>query len=89
MTFENRWRGTEKEARISLLNSKSNMIGHLLDNQDNTFSIMSHIVCEYCDYCEEQGDCRGRYDMKPCIAKENSYELIDKAITEWEKELEN
>jgi hypothetical protein len=28
-------------------------ISHLLANADGTFSIMSHINCEHCDYCAE------------------------------------
>jgi hypothetical protein len=59
---KDRWRGTETEAREDLLNTDSNMIRHLLDNGDGTFSIMEHIVCEMCDYCYSQGDCRGRTD---------------------------
>ena len=29
----------------------SNAICHLLRNDDDTYSIMYHIVCEHCDYC--------------------------------------
>lgn len=27
------------------------MISHFTLNDDNTYSVVSHIVCEYCDYC--------------------------------------
>jgi len=46
-----------------------------LDNGDGTYSIMYHIVCEFCDYCEEQGDCRGRGDFVTPLAKEDPYKL--------------
>lgn len=56
-----RWRGTEQEAREQLKQS-GNMIIHLLSNDDGTFSLMRHIVCEHCHYCDVQGDCRCRED---------------------------
>lgn len=35
--------------------SESNTIDHVIYNEDtNDFSIMSHIVCEYCLYCEQE-----------------------------------
>jgi hypothetical protein len=52
MSFATRERFSLADARASLAKG-SNAILHLLDNQDGTFSIMSHINCEHCDYCDE------------------------------------
>lgn len=71
--FENRLRFTESQAREALM-EPTNMISHLLDNGDGTFSIMYHIVCAWCDYCEDQGDCRMRPDAPAVPAKEDPYE---------------
>jgi len=73
MSFETRSRYTEEEAR-SILAKPASVIQHLLKNIDGTFSVMSHIVCEWCDYCDEQGDCRGNMDAEPVNAKCNPYE---------------
>lgn len=73
-SFESRLRMTREQATKLLVNSNSNMIAHLLDNQDGTYSLVYHIVCEYCDYCESQGDCRGRPDAPPKPAKVRIYE---------------
>lgn len=53
--FANRWRGSKEEA-IADLRKPSNAIRHLLVNSDGTYSIMGHVVCEHCDYCEAEGD---------------------------------
>lgn len=68
-SFAKRWRGTLEEARLAA--SKGNMTSHILDNQDGTYSIMSHLVCEWCDYCEE-------FDIDIHIAKANPYENQEK-----------
>ena len=75
--FECRQRMTLTEANQYLLNSQSNMIAHLLDNGDGTYSLLYHIVCEHCDYCYTQGDCRGRGDAVPQLAKLLPYEMSD------------
>lgn len=31
-------------------------IKHILDNQDGTYSLMGHINCEHCDYCDESNE---------------------------------
>ena len=72
--FENRPRYAEKEARMALEHRAGSMVMHLLDNQDGTFSIMEHIVCEHCDYCTEQGDARLQRDIKAVVAKADPYE---------------
>lgn len=72
--FESRLRMTKEQAMELLANSNSNMVAHLLDNQDGTYSLVYHIVCEYCDYCESQGDCRWRPDAQPQPAKVRIYE---------------
>jgi hypothetical protein len=64
--YDGRWRGTLDQAR-SIVDSPSNMISHILANDDGTFSVMSHIVCEFCDYCEAGG-------VVPFPAKADPYE---------------
>jgi len=56
-------------------------IHHIIDNDDGTFSLMSHINCEYCDYCEEHSEKNlivdiGQRSMVsgPHKFKEDSYE---------------
>lgn len=74
--FDERDRYTEAEARQYLTDwAGSNATLHLLKNDDGTFSIMSHINCEWCDYCDERGDARGEPNIEPCVAKPNAYEL--------------
>lgn len=41
------------EKALEIYNSESNCIIHILYNNDNTFSIMAHSVCEHCLYCEQ------------------------------------
>lgn len=73
MSFANRNRMSYEEA-VEISSRPTNVITHLLRNEDDgSYSVMSHIVCEYCDYCDEQGDCRGVLHPTPCIAKENPY----------------
>ncbi len=72
-TFAERRRMTRQEAEEAL-NEDSNMIAHLLENEDGTFSLMYHIVCEWCDFCDEQGDCRFSKGIAACKAKEDPYE---------------
>lgn len=71
--FEDRDCMTEEEARTFIRDTESPMILHLLKNEDGSYSVMGHVVCEYCDYCVAQGDCRGKYDAKPQVAKEDPY----------------
>lgn len=56
-SYAKRDRLTEADARQKLANTESNMVQHLcLNEDDGSFSIMAHIVCEHCDYCDEQDD---------------------------------
>lgn len=54
-------------------------IRHVLSNEDGTFSVMAHINCEFCDYCE-QANQDGKllpgpwYVTGPFDAKEDPYE---------------
>ena len=73
-----RWRGTEDEARADIDNYKGPMIRHLLSNDDGSFSIMSHINCNWCDYCGTQGDCRARENYTAVPYKPNPYEWEEK-----------
>lgn len=66
-----------REQAIEVLDRDSNAINHLISNDDGTYSIMFHIVCEHCDYCDSQGDCRGMTDPVAVPAKPDPYELND------------
>lgn len=56
-------------------------IHHVIDNGDGTFSLMSHINCEHCDFCqeyEENKDLLVNIGQKSTVSgphklKENSY----------------
>lgn len=73
-SFEKRFRMTEALARDRLKKENcGSMVCHLLSNDDETFSLLYHIVCEWCDYCDEQGDCRGIPDIQPILAKADPY----------------
>lgn len=50
--FQGRTRMSYADA-VVLVEKPGNTIRHLLDNEDGTYSVMSHIVCEFCDYCAE------------------------------------
>ena len=52
---QNRPRLTLEEAQKSS-DSWVGMISHVLRNPEGDFSVMGHIVCEWCDYCTEQED---------------------------------
>jgi hypothetical protein len=67
----------------------SNMISHLLINDDATYSVVYHIVCEHCDYCDSRGVrlrrpgdpdygfCGEYFDAdEPHPFKENIYEIV-------------
>ncbi len=75
--YAERDRFDEKIAR-ELLMRPSPKITHLTINDDGTYSIVTHINCEWCDFCEDsvQGDCRGVYDAKPVPSKMNIYENV-------------
>jgi len=55
MANKDRWRGTFAEAKEYAYKPKGMLsISHILDNEDGTYSVMSHINCEWCDYCGDQ-----------------------------------
>lgn len=74
MNFDDRERMTLDDAKF-VAERPTNVITHLLSNDDGTFSVMSHIVCEHCDYCDSQGDC-GSGGKEPVPAKSNPYEIV-------------
>lgn len=76
--YEDRFRYTEEEARRILVEGADAFIMHLLINDDDTFSIMQHIVCEWCDYCDSQGDARLKPDIKAVTAKPDPYEFQER-----------
>ena len=72
----------EDRERMSLMEAlsicdKGNMIDHVVDNGDSTFSVVSHIVCEYCDFCQASYN---KHDpaahLGPFAFKEDIYELV-------------
>lgn len=48
--FENRERLTLEQAETVAARGG---IAHIIVNDDKTYSVMSHINCEHCDYCAE------------------------------------
>jgi hypothetical protein len=66
--FDQRPRFSRIDAEM-VLAKPSNMVRHLTDNGDGTFSIVGHIVCAWCDYCDEVG-------KGPFRAKADIYELV-------------
>ena len=79
VSFEERDRMTLEEAKKEVANATA-WVRHVLDNGDGTFSIMSHINCEWCDYCSAQE----LFDIKIHKAKPDPYELEHKAIAKAE-----
>ncbi len=79
-SFADRSRVTLEEAKALVVDhDHPSILGirHILDNGDGTFSVMCHISCEWCDYCEEA---RGVAD--PCMvhkAKEDPYEKVGRS----------
>lgn len=53
MSFETRTRMSLTDA-IEQIGKPTNTISHLTYNDDGTFSIVDHIVCEYCRFCEAE-----------------------------------
>ncbi len=70
----NRDRSTLEVARNVANNLIHDRISHLLDNGDGTYSVMCHIVCEWCDYCDSQGDCRLKPDCVPVPYQDDPYQ---------------
>ena len=55
---EDRSRGSLKEV-VSCADGYAGSplsIHHAIDNGDGSFSLMSHINCEYCNYCREANE---------------------------------
>lgn len=78
MTHEDRPRFTLDEA-LKELQLETFWIRHLLDNGDGTYSIMSHIPCDWCDYCETQGNAVGKVDIQAVPFQNDPREHIHKA----------
>lgn len=49
-TNESRHKMSLEEARKVAMKTA---ICHVVENSDNTYSVVGHINCEYCDFCEE------------------------------------
>ena len=71
-------RMTLEEATYCYKNFKTDKTLHIIDNGDNTFSIISHIAYKMCDYCNG--------DDGPFPYKKDIYEEHNKAIAMWENE---
>jgi hypothetical protein len=85
--FVNRDRYNGIDAQ-NVLRLDSNMILHVMRNDDDSYSVVGHIVCEMCDLCYAQGDARGQ-DIDTLIigsAIENIYTLRDAAEAEWDRQ---
>lgn len=52
--FKDRPRFTLEEAQKIV--GQGNWIAHIMNNQDGTYSVMGHIVCEHCDYCDLENE---------------------------------
>ena len=48
--FKNR--GRYSLEKVKELCETGNTINHIIDNEDGTYSVMCHINCEHCDYCD-------------------------------------
>lgn len=78
--FENRDRYKNYAEALEVYKKNIGWIVHLLLNDEGDFSIMGHINCEWCNYCEQQNIAYKaglRYsDDYPLVhkAKENPYE---------------
>ena len=71
MGFADRMRFTYDEA-VKLKKEPTNKISHLVKNDDETYSLVYHINCEWCDYCEE-GEAN-----EPHAAKEDIYATVER-----------
>lgn len=73
--MQNRPRFSFDEIQKAYRNSKSNTIEHIIYNEDTKdFSMMSHIVCEFCLYCEmENSDNLQFMSVKVSNYVENPY----------------
>ena len=89
---EERYRFTEEEARnwIDQYSKDAHQVVHLLLNEDGTFSLMGHVVCEWCYYCYAQGDIRGDHDAVPVKYVNDPYDenLVDRAERLYHSEFE-
>jgi hypothetical protein len=87
MSFESRTRMSLDDAK-KVIKKITNRIPHVIDNQDGTYSVMSHINCETCDYCDarNQGYKNGKrdeeLDFMIHIAQEDPYRAQKKKFPE-------
>ena len=77
----------EERTRFSLeevlkeVDKPTNMITHAIKNPEGDYSIMGHIVCEWCDYCTEQENGIRIHDFK-----DDPYEIEEAGQREEDKE---
>lgn len=85
--FKNRSRMSFEDAK-RIIDEDGTYFAHLLDNSDGTYSVMSHINCEHCDYCEEKdswykaGIRDNELKYKSHLAKADPYENQRKKFPE-------
>lgn len=84
--FENRYKFKTWEEVLATYKQPTNVIQHILKNDDETFSIMTHIVCNTCNYCRNES-----YVYKKGIRFDTDYPLVHMAVEDlyvYEYELE-
>lgn len=75
MSFDSRTRMSWEDA-LRATNKPSPRIQHIVRNDDDTYSVVSHIVCEFCDYCQEAKDSELQLNEIVHTAKRNIYERV-------------
>lgn len=68
LEFKNRERITLEEAQRAM--GLGGYIRHILDNRDGTYSLMGHINCEFCDYCQLNNEWYGERKSEGLTYKE-------------------
>lgn len=54
--FAERLRFNTVEEILAPVDGRKPLFSHILDNEDGTYSVMSHINCEHCDYCDAENE---------------------------------
>lgn len=65
--------GTYEEA-LEAYKKGTGWILHILVNEERDFSIMGHLVCEWCDYCDQRN-----LAFKAGLRYSNDYPLVHMA----------
>jgi hypothetical protein len=54
MSFQDRTKFQKFSEALAVMKKCTGWINHIILNEDKSFSIMSHINCEWCDYCDQR-----------------------------------